>query len=339
MPYTVNFGGGVGGVGSAVPGIAYASNPDQLTGWYEASWTNEFTGLAAGETVNRPLTDGSGPFSVRTLASVNRLVIPETGTYLISDATEVMGNNQSLSSSPRLRFLSRLRTATPGSAAATIGSPGDIYIRGQYGAEFASGSTEAEAVVQLTENDEVWAEYSALRENSATTATIDTQFSAVLLQAGPGPVGPEGPKGDTGDTGADGVGVGTDLSMSQTLTNVTVGSSTGDDTTLLRATQTLAGVMAGTDKRKLDSFAFVNAGDAGQVLAVNAAETAAVWVDQSGGASDFLTLTDTPSAFGTEGQVLTVNSDTDALEFGDLDLAITTNDDSLVITATVSVSV
>ena len=79
-------------------------------------------------------------------------------------------------------------------------------------------------------------------------------------------------------------------------------------------------------------------GNADRVLSVNTGETAVEWIDPPDtGADDFLTLTDTPGAFGTTGQVLTVNSGADALEFGDLDLAITTNDDSLVITATVSV--
>ena len=163
----------------------------------------------------------------------------------------------------------------------------------------------------------------------------------------------------------------TNLSALHNASTVEIRSSTGTNADIGGASNSQAGILTASQHTKLSGIATgaeVNVqadfdattgdaailnkpadieyvptlGSADQVLTVNTGATAAEWADASGGgggADDFLDLTDTPDAFGTEGQVLTVNADTDALEFGDLDLAITTNDDSLVITATVSVSV
>ena len=260
---------GVGsGEGASV--VAYFSEMARVLTWFNSSWENVYTSL---DTDTSDDSHNAGNFTITTVSGDDRVVVPEDGLYQIAANYSVDADNES-DADAEFYPMARVRLSRDGTVS-SLGTETRGFIKGADGDPASRGSLSVEAVYSLQEDDQVWAEIRAVRNDSGTDATIDGIFA--LIKVG-------GAKGDTGATGIQG-NAGND----------------GDD------------------------------GDTGDTGATGAAG--------ADGAADFLTLTDTPSAFGTEGQVLTVNSDTDALEFGDLDLAITTNDDSLVITATVSVSV
>ena len=89
-----------------------------------------------------------------------------------------------------------------------------------------------------------------------------------------------------------------------------VTSSKGTNAEIPSATTSLAGLQSSADKTKLD-----------------------------GAVDTVLDLTDTPNAYGTAGQVMAINTATDAFEFGDIEIAlvITQDENGLSITATASV--
>ena len=138
-----------------------------------------------------------------------------------------------------------------------------------------------------------------------------------------GAEGPEGPRGPAGMDGEDGLlsvsqvdaQIGTALAAAvtgNTETNITVTYNSADGTLDFVVpddtdTDTLVGL---TDTPS--SF-----GTAGQVLAVNTARDGVEWTAQSGGASNFLALSDTPSSFTANYQVY-VNAAGTALEFREM---------------------
>ena len=190
---------------SSADALVYSSTATQVTGFHSTTFVNRLTGLDAGETINE-----GDEFTINTVSTYDRVVIPEEGNYQVTFATMVEAINATLLSTARLRLkvqlkLEREQTITD------IGSPGDIYARGNWGSSLASGSTEAEGVLALLPGDQIWAEYQSYRDSANTSATIDTQISIIKLQAGqpgekgetgaqggPGPAGAIGPKGDIG---------------------------------------------------------------------------------------------------------------------------------------------
>ena len=194
MSRVLNLGGGGGGV-IAGSETVYTSTPADITGLAgDNAFANRLTGIDSGEALN------DGEFTVTTVSSVDRIVIPEDGNYQITCASRVNLTNNNTLSTARGRFTSRIRRARSGSPDLTLGSGGDVYVRHQYLGTFASGSTEAEAVVSLQEDDEIWFDYATNQQTNSTTADIETEIYIYRLAA----AGPRGSKGTTGDTGDDG---------------------------------------------------------------------------------------------------------------------------------------
>ena len=266
------------------PSITYSSVATQATGVQGADQA-VIDGLIAGELVNV-----DNVFTVDESGTYAEIVIPEDGNYHIVFASFVQAIASGMLSSANMRFTSQIRRKRSGVSDVDLGSPGDVSMAGGTFSSFAAGSTEAEAVVPLLEDDRIWVTYTTDPATGTTTATIDTQVWVVKLQAGP--QGEQGDKGDPGDPGD-----------------------------------------------AVDALPAFDSTNANQVLTVNAAGDDADWETPSVGASSILDLSDTPSAYATDGQVLAVNDDTNGLFLGDIAVALTVtqDNDGLTITATASV--
>lgn len=94
------------------------------------------------------------------------------------------------------------------------------------------------------------------------TGAAGTQGATGATGAGAtGATGPQGTAGSQGATGATGPGSTTNLGYSQTGTTLTVTSSTGTSAVIPAADTTNAGVLAASDKTKLNNLSGTNSGD------------------------------------------------------------------------------
>ena len=185
MNRTLNLGGGGGGGVIAGSETVYTSTPDDVTGLAgDNAFANRLTGIDGGESLN------DGEFTVTTVSSVDRIVIPEDGNYQITCASRVNLTNNDTLGTARCRFTSRIRRGRSGVSDLTLGSGGDVYIRHQYLGTFASGSTEAEAVVALEEDDEIWFEYSTNQQTTPRPQTSKRKSTSI----GWLPLAPEAPR-------------------------------------------------------------------------------------------------------------------------------------------------
>ena len=179
------------GGGAAGPAVTYSSVATQATGVQGADQA-VIDGLIAGELVNV-----DSVFTVDESGTYAEIVIPEDGNYHIIFASSVQAIASGVLSSANMRFTSQIRRKRASVSDVDLGSPGDVSMAGGTFSSFAAGSTEAEAVVPLLEDDRIWVTYTTDPTTGSTTATIDTEVFIVKLQAGP--QGEQGDKGDTGD--------------------------------------------------------------------------------------------------------------------------------------------
>ena len=321
----INFGSGPGGGGggggaAAGPAIAYAAEYTAVTSFGDDSGEQSLANrmeLPATPAVNQ------GEFTLDDDSGIDRVVIPQDGNYNVTFTANAEASNSGITSA-RFSLWTQIVTKSGTDADVNRGAPAYGYARGRFYQALAFCSSQVSTIVNLSEGDLVWGAMAGNSENGSTTATVNGEIQIFLMEGAQGPVGNDGSDGDDGDDGATGAtgatgdpgatgaqgiqgipGIqgptgadgSTDLSMTQTSTNVVVASSTGDDVTLLRATGSLAGVMAGPDKSKLDRIAFVSTGDSGQVLTIDTAGTATEWADAP------IAL----PTLGDPGEVLTVN--------------------------------
>ena len=295
-------GSGGGGGGGVIVGAetVFTSSPTTVTLTGDnTTAANVLTGISANQALNL------GSFTVITQASVDRIVIPETGNYHIVCANAItLTNNQTLSTA-RARFTSRIRHNT---ATDPIGSPGDTYMRAQYGGSFATGSTQAEAVLALTEDDEIWFDFATNQQTNSTVASIETEIFIYQLAAA-GPEGVRGAKGEQGDQGD----AGTDGAAGATGDTGAAGPK-GDD-----GDQGIQGLVGpkGDDGNDGDDGAPGDDGDDGEqgiqgIQGIQGPQGDA----GAAGVTTLVALDDTPADFGTNaGYVLAANADLDGAEW------------------------
>jgi|GEM_PF-1410568 len=131
--------------------------------------------------------------------------------------------------------------------------------------------------------------------NIATNTITESNLSGLTTSGTSGQVlTSDGSGGFEWTTASSGGGT-TDLGYTTAVDKGTVTSSTGDDTDIPGATQSAAGLMVADDKIQLDSIENFSgsSSDAGKVLTVNSAGTAATWktASSSGGAPTLLVKT------------------------------------------------
>ena len=173
-----------------ISAVAFASSMTQLPAWFNASWENVFTGL---------ITTGLnyGGFTLETVSGDQRIVIPEDGTYSIH--ISYAGDTNAIADNQRAELRARMRLDRSGTVT-TLGNTTTSYSRGNRGGQsWDRVSSTLTALVALQEDDEIFGEVSALRENASTTMALDATIN--IDKVG----------GPTGATGAAGTGVATPL--------------------------------------------------------------------------------------------------------------------------------
>ena len=235
-----------GGSGSVV---AYSSFSD-TTG--NATWSSEAnSGLANfdnHETVNM------GGFSVATVNAVTngRIVIPEDGLYSVRFWMRASVNNSGSGD----EFWGRISMWMNDGTDARVKHGQVSPARGQFGDIAQFSTPEVAQILDLNEDDQLWAEFESLREDTTNTLAAVTCYVDILKIGGG--------KGDTGDTGAAGVGV------------PSIASATAGQVLTINTAEDAAEWADASGGSSLPSFTGTTAG---QLLAVNSGTDGAEWVD------------------------------------------------------------
>ena len=313
---------GVSAGGDAISVVAYSARGANQSSWYSSSWSQWSGSLTSS------VNDGSFTLSTDTN---EKIIVPEDGVYEVSAVMYLNANNDD-SGGTDFRPMLRIRRERSGSSTINLGQESGAHIRGNADDEGSRGAITCVAVADLEDGDEIYTDARAWRQSSGTNATVSLDISLVKVGGAKGDTGSQGAQGNAGNDGATG-----STGAAGNDGNDGAPGAAGDDGDDGNDGATGEKGDKGDTGTGIPDSSGASDGD---VVTWDSGSSAAVWEASSGGgsgSSTFEDLTDTPDDFGTTGQVLTVNADADALEFGDLNLAITTNDDSLVITATVSV--
>ena len=184
--------------GSVTPvaDVAYSARGANQSSWHSDDFA-EYSG-----TLTASVNDGSFTLSTDT---DQKVIVPEDGVYEVTAVMYLNANNDS-SGGTDLRPQLRIRRDRSGTVV-SLGHEATGHIRGNAGNIGSRGTVIAVGVADLEEDDEIFTEARAWRQDTGTDATVSLDISLVKVggaKGATGAAGADGLKGDTGDTGPKG---------------------------------------------------------------------------------------------------------------------------------------